>query len=95
MDANICIREIERIVKAGPAYVGPHSEPLAHVYGMASMLRDIASTDNQRDDIATVVSEFKNWFKQTCGNTHKGVAGESEPVIAAIASLKRAFADKS
>ena len=62
---------------------------------MASMLRDIASTDTQRNGIATVVSEFKNWFKQTRGNTHKGFAGESEPVKAAIACLKRAFAAMS
>jgi hypothetical protein len=94
MDANICIREIERIVEAGPRYVGPHSEPLAHVYGMASVLRDQASTDIQRDDIAAVVAEFKSWFKQTSGNTHQGVEGESERVMAAIANLKRAFADK-
>ncbi|MDB6083798.1 MAG: hypothetical protein JWN43_1679 [Gammaproteobacteria bacterium] len=94
MDPTICIREIERIVQAGPGYVGPHSEPLAHVYGVASVLRDQASTEIQREDLAAVISEFKVWFKRTDGNTHDGDPGASERVLAAIANLKRAFANE-
>ena len=93
MDANIGIREIERIVETGPAYVGPHGDALAHVYGTASALRDIASTEDQRERIARVVAEFKNWFRQTGGNTRAGTGGENEPVFAEIAKLRRAFAD--
>lgn len=91
MDASICIKEIEGIVDKGAAYVGPHSDPLAHVYGTASVLRDIASTDNQRENIATVVAEFKMWFKQSRLDTGADVERERQSVMRAIANLKRAY----
>jgi hypothetical protein len=92
MDANICIREIERIVDAVPAYVGPHSDPLAHVYGMASVLREMASTHDQRENIAKTVAEFKSWFKQTRVNRSEDIVRARDDVMAAIANLRRAYA---
>jgi hypothetical protein len=92
MDATICIREIERIVESGPNYVGPHGDPLAHVYGMAAFLRDMASTDEQREMIAAAISEFKWWFKQTRARSSEDVARARDNVMVAIANLRRAFA---
>jgi len=92
VDANICIREIERIVEKGAAYVGPHTDPLAHVYGMASFLREMASTDDQKEKIAAAIAEFKEWFKQTRAKPAEDSARTRDNVMAAIADLKRAYA---
>ena len=92
MDANICIREIERIVDQGPTYVGPHTDPLAHVYGMASFLREMASTDDQKEKIAVAIAEFKQWFKQTREKPAKDTGRARDNVMASIADLKRAYA---
>jgi hypothetical protein len=90
MDPNICIRELERIVETGSAYIGPHSDPLAHAYGVASVLRDIASTDVQREKIAAAVAEIKSWYKTKQVSSKESVASERK-AIAAIVDLKRAF----
>jgi hypothetical protein len=92
VDANICIREIERIVDQGPTYVGPHTDPLAHVYGMASFLREMASTDDQKEKIAVAIAEFKEWFKQTRVKPAEASARTRENAMAALADLKRAYA---
>jgi hypothetical protein len=90
MDPNICIEELERIVETGSAYMGPHSDPLAHAYGVASVLRDIASTDDQREKIAAAVAEIKSWYKAKQVSIEEGVASEGK-AMAAITELKRAY----
>jgi len=90
MDPNICIGELERIVEMGSAYKGPHGDPLAHAYGVASVLRDIASTDEQRQNIAATVIEVKDWYKANQRSGEDGAAAK-RPVAAAIAKLKRAY----
>jgi hypothetical protein len=91
MDPNICIGELERMVEMGGAYKGPHGDPLAHAYGVASVLRDIASTDEQREDIVATVIEVKAWFKASQKSSEMGTAAKLK-VAAALAKLKRAFA---
>jgi len=90
MDPGICIKELERIVSSGSAYIGPHGDPLAHAYGMASVLRDIASTDNQRETIATAVAAIVSWFKGRQISSDETPEREHN-AIAAIADLKRAY----
>ncbi len=91
MDANIWINELQTIVARDSAYVGPHGDPLAHVYGVASQLRDIASTDPQREAIALALTEFKRWFKGKPGATAEVRERERRDVMAAIAGLRREY----
>jgi len=90
MDPNVCIGELERIVDLGSAYKGPHGDPLAHAYGMASVLRDIASTHEQRENIAAAMIEVKAWYKANQRSREDGAAAK-RLVVAAIAKLKRAY----
>jgi hypothetical protein len=91
MDANTCINELQSILDKGSAYIGPHSDPLAHVYGMASALRDIASNDSQKEKIAIAVSEFKIWFKGKRAASAEEGQRDHHNVTAAVANLKRAY----
>jgi hypothetical protein len=91
MDASIWINELQTIVVRDAAYVGPHADPLAHVYGVASQLRDIASTDRQREAIAIAVAEFKRWFKGKPGATAERKEREHRDVMAALAGLRREY----
>lgn len=91
MDASIWINELQTIVARDSAYVGPHGDPLAHVYGVASQLRDIASTDPQREAIAIAIAEFKRWFKEKPGATAEMRERERRNVVAAIAGLRREY----
>jgi|SRR5580658_8991647 hypothetical protein len=90
MDPNIYIGELERIVEMGAAYKGPHGDSLAHAYGVASVLRDIASTDEQREDIAAAVVQLKGWFKANQVSGEDGAAAKRQ-AVAALIKLKRAF----
>ena len=91
MDAGIWINELQTIVARDLAYVGPHGDPLAHVYGVASQLRDIASTDRQREAIAIAVAEFKRWFKEKPSATAEVKEREGRELMAAIAGLRREY----
>jgi hypothetical protein len=91
MDAGIWINELQTIVARDSAYVGPHGDPLAHVYGVASQLRDIASTDRQREAIAIAVAEFKRWFKEKPSATAEVIARERRDLMVAIAGLRREY----
>ena len=91
MDAGIWINELQTIVARDSAYVGPHGDPLAHVYGVASQLRDIASTDRQREAIAIAVAEFKRWFKEKPSATAEVKEFERRDLMAAIAGLRREY----
>jgi hypothetical protein len=91
MDASIWINELQTIVARDSAYVGPHGDPLAHVYGVAAQLRDIASTDRQREAVAIAVAEFKRWFKQRFSATAEMRERERRDVMAAIAGLRREY----
>lgn len=91
MDASIWINELQTIVARDSAYVGPHGDPLAHVYGVASQLRDIASTGSQREAIAIAIAEFKRWFKEKPGATAEMRERERRNVMAAIAGLRREY----
>lgn len=91
MDASIWINELQTIVARDSAYVGPHGDPLAHVYGVASLLRDIASTDRQRQAIAIAIGEFKRWFKEKSSATAEVRERERHDVMAAIAGLRREY----
>jgi hypothetical protein len=91
MDPNICIGELQRIAEMGGAYKGPHGDPMAHAYGVASVLRDIASTDEQRENIAAAMIEVKGWFKANQISSEEGAAAKRR-VDAALDKLKRAYA---
>jgi hypothetical protein len=91
MDASIWINELQTIVARDAAYVGPHGDPLAHVYGVASQLRDIAATDRQREAIAIAVAEFKRWFKGKSSAVTETRERERRDVMAALAGLKREY----
>jgi hypothetical protein len=91
MDPNICIAELERIVKMGPAYVGPHGDPLAHAYGVASVLRDLASTDDQKEKVSMAIAEIVSWYKANQRADSEGAAREVQKAIAAIAALRDAY----
>jgi len=90
MDPNVCIGELERIVQMDSSYVGPHGDPLAHAYGMASVLRDLASTDIQREKIAAAVAEIKSWYKSKHAGA-ENVSAARRDAFAAIANLKQAY----
>jgi hypothetical protein len=90
MDPNIGINELERIVRLGSNYRGPHGDPLAHAYGMASMLRDIAVTDSQRESIATAVAKIVSWFKANQISSNETAELEHGALVA-IKSLRRAY----
>jgi hypothetical protein len=92
MDPNICIAELERIVKMGPAYVGPHGDPLAQAYGVASVLRDLASTENQKEKISMAIAEIVSWYKANQRVESEGAAPERQKAVAAIADLRQAYA---
>ncbi len=91
MDPNICIAELERIVKMGRTYIGPHGDPLAHAYGVASALRDLASTDDQKEKISMAIAEIVSWYKANQRADSEGAAREGERAIAAIAALRDAY----
>ena len=91
MDPGIWINELQTIVARDSAYVGPHGDPLAHVYGVASQLRDIASSDRQREAIAIAVAEFKRWFKEKPSATAEVKERERRDLMAAIAGLRREY----
>jgi hypothetical protein len=91
MDPNICIAELERIVKLGPAYVGPHDDPLAQAYGVASVLRDLASTENQKEKISMAIAEIVNWYRANQRVDSGGAARERQKAVAAIADLRQAY----
>jgi hypothetical protein len=90
MDPNVCIGELERIVQMGGAYRGPHGDPLAHAYGVAAVLQDIASTDEQREDIVAAMIAVKGWFIANQKSSEEGAAAKRQ-VGAALAKLKRAY----
>lgn len=92
MDANICINELQAIVDRGAAYQGPHSDPFAHVFGMAAVLRDMASTDDQKDKIAAAISEFRIWFQARRSAPGEELDRARHNVIEAVAKLKEAYA---
>ncbi len=91
MDSSIWINELQSIVTRDSAYVGPHVDPLAHVYGVASHLRDMASSDRQREAIAVAVAEFKRWFKEKPSAADEVRERERHDVMAAIARLRREY----
>jgi hypothetical protein len=88
MDASIWINELQTIAAQDSGYVGPHGDPLAHVYGVASQLRDIASTDRQREAIAIAIAEFRRWFKAKPSATAEVRERERRAVLAAIGGLR-------
>ena len=91
MDPNICIAELERIVEMGSAYVGPHDDPLAQAYGVASVLRDLASTEDQREKISTAIAEIVGWYKTNQSADLEGATRERRKAVAAIAGLREAY----
>jgi hypothetical protein len=91
MDPNISIAELERIVNMGPAYVGPHGDPLAHAYGVASVLRDLASSEDQKEKISAAIAEMVNWYKATQRADSAGAARERQKALSAIEDLRLAY----
>jgi hypothetical protein len=91
MDPNIYIAELERIVKMGSAYVGPHGDPLAQAYGTASVLRDLASTEDQKERISLAVTEIVGWYKVNQRAGSEGAARERQKAVDAIDGLRQAY----
>jgi hypothetical protein len=91
MDPNIYIAELERIVTMGSAYVGPHGDPLAHAYGTASVLRDLASTEDQKEKISLAITEIVSWYKANQRAGSEGAARERQKAVDAIDGLRQAY----
>ncbi len=92
MDFAAYIAELELILEKGSRYPGAvHADPMMRVKEIVALLRGNATNGYQREKAATVMHEFKSYFKEKRSITEDEIKQQRSFVMDAISKLKRAY----